>query len=96
MGKIEQLVQDIFEERIDPSTLNNLELEQVFDFVQEMAENLVDDNEYRDGARLMLAVLAEIVDDRMGSTDMSCFNDAIEAAESRGCTYFEFECYTLQ
>lgn len=95
MGSIEKLVQDIFEERVDPSTLDNIELEQVFDFVQEMAENLIDDDEYRDGARLMLAVLAEIVDDRMGATDMSCFEEAIVKAESRGSTYYEFEHYRL-
>lgn len=95
MDKIAQMVHDIFEDRLDPATLDNIELEQVFDRVQEMAENSIDDDEYRDSARLMLAALAELVDDRMEATDMSCFEKAIVAAESRGCMYFEFEHYRL-
>lgn len=95
MSDIEKMVQDIFEERLDPATLDNIELEQVFDFVQEMAENLADHEEYGEGARLMLDVLAGIVDERMGATDMSCFEEAVTEAESRGCTYYEFEHYRL-
>lgn len=95
MDKIAQMVYDIFEDRLDPATLDNIELEQVFDRVQEMAENSIDDDEYRDSARLMLAALAELVDDRMEATDMSCFEAAITAAESRGSTYYEFEHYRL-
>lgn len=94
MDKVAQMVYDIFEDRLDPATLDTIELEQVLDRVQEMAENTVD-SDYQESAQLMLAVLAEIVDDRMEATDMSCFDNAITEAEKRGSMYFEFEQYRL-
>lgn len=95
MDKISQMVHDIFEDRLDPATLDNIELEQVFDRVQELAEDMINDDEYRDSARMMLAALAELVDDRMAATDMSCFEEAAIKAQERGCMYFEFEHYRL-
>lgn len=94
MDRIDKMVQDIFADRLDPATLSTNDLELVTDAIYEMAENLLD-GPHREAAEAILEVLADVVDDRMADTDMSEFADAVEQAEARGSTYFEFDSYTL-
>jgi hypothetical protein len=94
MNKIEKIIKDIIEDRVDPGTLDTIVLEQVVDHFQEIAQSLVD-GEHHDAALAMLEALGEKVDDRMEALDMSAFDKEIAAAEHRGSTYWEFETYTL-
>jgi hypothetical protein len=66
----------------------------VFDRLQDLAEELLE-GPHHDVALAMLEVLSTVIDDRIESEDMSCFEQAILDAESRGSVYWEFDEYSI-
>lgn len=94
MDSIDQLVQDIFEDKVDVSTLSLELLDQVLDRVSDIAENLLD-GPHHDAACAIIEVLSTVVDEKLDAEDMSCFEDAIAEAEKRGSVYWEFDTYTI-
>lgn len=97
MDQVDRLCQDILEDRVAVESLSNEELDIVLDRFYDIAEALQDDPDERkaQAAEAILAVLQDVVDERVGALDMSCFEQAILDAESRGSVYFEFEEYLV-
>jgi hypothetical protein len=83
----EILVQDILDNKIAIKELSADELDIVLEQLVEIGEGLLD-TEHHDVGVAMLAALDVAID--MHSTTEE-FNQAIQAAESRGSTYWEFE-----
>ncbi len=97
MDQVDRLCQDILDDRIAVETLTNEELDLVLDRFYTLAEALQDDPDERkaQAAEAILAVLQDVVDERVSATDMTCFEEQILAAEARGSVYFEFEEYLV-
>lgn len=94
---IDRLCQDILEDRVPVESLTDEELDLVLDRFYDLAEELQDDPDERKAlaAEAILAVLQDLVDERVSATDMTCFEQAIVDAEARGSIYFEFEEYLV-
>jgi flagellar biosynthesis component FlhA len=97
MDRVDRLCQDILEDRVAVDSLSNEELDIVLDRFYDIAEALQDDPDERkaQAAEAILAVLQDVVDERVSATDMTCFEQAVIDAESRGSVYFEFEEYSV-
>lgn len=94
MDRIQVMVEKIFNDELDPSALGLNDLELVLDYLYEAVENLLGTDKHEVAVE-MLEVLQTVVDDKLAETDMSEFADAVEQAEARGSSYFEFDNYTL-
>jgi flagellar biosynthesis component FlhA len=97
MDNVDRLCRDILEDKIAVETLTDEQLDMVLDRFYDIAEALENDPDERksQAASAILAVLQDVVDERVSATDMSCFETAIAEAEKRGSIYWEFETYSI-
>jgi flagellar biosynthesis component FlhA len=97
MDNVDRLCQGILEDKIAVETLTDEQLDMVLDRFYDIAEALENDPDERksQAASAILAVLQDVVDERVSATDMSCFKTAIAEAEKRGSIYWEFETYSI-
>ena len=83
----ELLVQDILENRIEVKDLSTEELDAVVDSLTDIGESLLDTEQHEIGEAILQA-LDSAIDMRYTNDD---FEQAIQAAEQRGSTYWEIE-----
>lgn len=92
---IEQLVIDIVEGRTSIDDLDGDDLDAVILAMYEVGLNMIDTDQ-DDIANQILDIVEPLVESIMAKIDQSGFEEAIQAAEARGSTYWEVEDPTLQ
>jgi hypothetical protein len=92
--KSDKLAQDFLANRVKLEDMTTQELDLVLDSLIEIGENLLDTDQHEAGVAILQALDAAI-DLRCTETVDTGFEQAIEAAESRGSTYWEFEEYLV-
>lgn len=83
MSNVKDLMLGVYRGEISAEDLSDEEFDAVIDGFRQVAEELVKIVETNEVGTAMLAAINEAEPDP--------FNEAIEAAESRGSTYWEFE-----
>lgn len=87
MSNIEQIISDIFNDKIAIETLSDQQLCEAIDYLHDAAEAMQMDIDPQKVlvANAMVAILRQL------NEEPDDFSEAIEAAEARGGTYWEFE-----
>ena len=94
MDPIDKLIDGILTDKIDPSSLDDEQLELVLDRFYDAAEAMLDGPKH-EAAEAILGVLEGLVDDRIQAVNMTCFEKSIAEAEARGSVYWEFDTYSI-
>ncbi len=88
------LIQDFLEDRVQLEDMTVAELDSVLDSLIEIGESLLNTDNHEAGVAI-LKVLDAAIDLRCMDAESAGFEQAIQAAEARGSTYWEFEEYLV-
>lgn len=94
MTDSDKLIKDFLEDRVTLEDMTTDELDAVLDGLIEIGESFLGTDRHEVGVRILEALDAAIDLKSMLAVDDG-FEEAIEAAEARGSTYWEFEHYTV-
>ncbi len=93
MTDSDKLIEDFLEDRVKLEDMTVEQLDNVLEGLIEIGESLLNTDRHEAGVAILKALDAAI-DIRCADAD-EAFEQAIQAAEARGLTYWEFEHYTL-
>jgi hypothetical protein len=94
MTDSDKLIQDFLEDRVKLEELTTEQLDNVLDGLIEIGESFLHTDRHEVGVRILQALDAAIdLKSHLDSDDS--FEQAIEEAEARGSTYWEFETYSV-
>jgi hypothetical protein len=94
MTDSEKLIKDFLEDRVTLEEMTTEQLDSVLDGLIEIGESFLGTDRHEAGVRILQALDAAI--DLKSMLDVEDgFEQAIEEAEARGSTYWEFEHYTV-
>jgi hypothetical protein len=94
MTDSEKLIKDFLEDRVRLEDMTTEQLDSVLDSLIEIGESLLNTNNHQVGVAI-LKVLDAAIDLRCIDAADAGFEQAIQAAEARGSTYWEFEEYLV-
>jgi len=94
MTDSEKLIKDFLEDRVRLEDLTMEQLDTVLDELIEIGESLLNTDQHEAGVAI-LQVLDAAIDLKCLDPADAGFEQAIQAAEARGSTYWEFEEYLV-
>ena len=94
MTDSDKLIQDFLEDRVTLEELTVEQLDSVLDGLIEIGESLLNTDHHQAGVAI-LKVLDAAIDLRCLDAADAGFEQAIQEAEARGSTYWEFEEYLV-
>ncbi len=93
MTDSDKLIKDFLEDRVTLEEMTTEQLDSVIDGLIEIGESFLNTDRHEVGVAILKALDAAIDLKSMEVEDG--FEQAIQAAEARGSTYWEFEHYTV-
>ena len=94
MTDSEKLIKDFLEDRVKLEDMTTEQLDTVLDELIEIGESLLNTDNHEAGVAILTVLDAAIDLKCLDSADAG-FEQAIQDAESRGSTYWEFEEYLV-
>ena len=94
MTDSEKLIKDFLEDRVKLEDMTTEQLDTVLDELIEIGESLLNTDKHEAGVAILTVLDAAIDLKSLDATDVG-FEQAIQAAEARGSTYWEFEEYIV-
>jgi len=94
MTDAEKLIKDFLEDRVRLEDLTVEQLDTVLDELIEIGESLLNTDNHEAGVAILTVLDAAIDLKSLDATDAE-FEQAIQDAEARGSTYWEFEEYLV-
>ena len=94
MTDSDKLIKDFLEDRVTLEEMTTEQLDSVLDGLIEIGESLLNTDNHDAGVAI-LKVLDAAIDLRSSIDNDDSFEAAIQEAEARGSTYWEFEHYNL-
>lgn len=94
MTDSEKLIKDFLEDRVKLEDMTTEQLDTVLDELIEIGESLLNTDKHEAGVAILTVLDAAIDLKSLDATDVG-FEQAIQAAEARGSTYWEFEEYLV-
>ena len=94
MTDSEKLIKDFLEDRVKLEDMTTEQLDTVLDELIEIGESLLNTDKHEAGVAILTVLDAAIDLKSLDATDVG-FEQAVQAAEARGSTYWEFEEYLV-
>ena len=94
MTDSEKLIKDFLEDRVKLEDMTTEQLDTVLDELIEIGESLLNTDKHEAGVAILTVLDAAIDLKSLDATDVG-FEQAVQAAEARGSTYWEFEEYIV-